>query len=295
MSNTEYFSANIWPVCLKNCIFCSEWGWWKREDFITFEVFQQIIQKNYPKKVSLSGGEPLLNPRLFDYIVFCKKLSIEVSLVTAWEKGFWNDFISQLIETWLDELMISLEWPELIHDTLTQKKWAYQNILQLLFYLKNIDRKNTKIIINTNLNKLNYQYLPAFITSILTNFSFISIYHIQILQPARNALKYQKILFEKYSFLIQPLLQKIKKIPYNEKITFWRLPFCFVEKKFYSHISKAMNNFYQESWMELKQKKISETRYISSQCSNCVKSSVCDMPYKEYIEIFGEDEIKTIE
>lgn len=294
MSNVEYFTATIWPICLKNCIFCSEWWFWKRDYYYDLDKFKSIILKNKPKKVSLSWWEPLLNPKILDYIKFCKELNIDVSLVTAWEEWFWLEFIEKLIDSWLDELMISLEWNEQVHDLLTTKKGSYKNIINTLYLLKKIDRKQLKVIINTNINKINFKILPLFISKILENFSFISIYHIQILQPQWSALKNKNILFDKYTILLKPFMDYIDNIYLNDKIKFWRLPYCFVVEKHTKYLSKAMNNFYLDSSWSIYQKKVIKNRFVWDKCLKCSKLNICDLPYNEYIEMFWEYEINPI-
>jgi hypothetical protein len=83
-------------------------------------------------------------------------------------------------------------------------------------------RDNTKcrIIVQSNINKLNYKLLPSFIHKILENFSCIFTYHLQMLEPFGNAKKYKKILFTQYSILIAPVFENISDIFSNNKIKF---------------------------------------------------------------------------
>jgi MoaA/NifB/PqqE/SkfB family radical SAM enzyme len=288
--NLDYFEAFVWPFCKKDCLFCNEWWFWERE-FISLEKFTDLINNNNFKKIVLTGWEPLLNPNIEKYIKVCKSKNIFVSIVTAFEKSFSNEKLHELIKLWLDELMISLEWPEKIHDLLVREKWAYKNIMTNLFFLKNINREQLRVIIHSNINKVNHKSLSFFINKILNNFPFIFTYHIQMLEPYWNAFKNKKILFDKYSNLLKLFFNNFDSINLKNKIKFWRLPFCIVPEKYHFLISETPEIYENNDWNIEKWWYIN-TKYENIKCNKCNKNKICDKFFKYYIELYWASEIK---
>lgn len=289
MNNLDYFEAFVWPFCQKNCIFCSEWWFWKRK-FVSLIDFQKILDNNNFWKVVLTWWEPLLNRKLLDYVTFCKQKNIKVWLVTAFDKNISQDFLKKIIDSWLDEIMISLEWIEKIHDFLVQENWAYKNIIENLYFLWKLKNINTKIIIHTNVNKVNYKILPFFVSKILQNFPFIFTYHIQMLEPFGNAYKNKNILFDNYSDLLEIFFKNFDNIFNNYKIKFWRLPFCIVPEKYHNIVSTTPK-IYEKKDQNIVEWWYFGTKYLNIKCKNCKKFDICDWFFNYYIDMYWNSEI----
>jgi MoaA/NifB/PqqE/SkfB family radical SAM enzyme len=289
----EYFDLSIWPYCNKNCIFCSEW-WKGKRFFVSLKDFKELYLNYNIKKIVLTWGEPLFNKNILEYIKIGVKNNTIMSLVTSWTEKLDKDFLFKLLESWLSEIMFSLEWPEVIHDNIVKKKWAYKIILKALYDLTFLKKKfNFKLIINSNINLINYKILPNFIVSILKNFN-IDVYHIQWLQLEWNAIKNEKILFWTYYKLLYyfNINRKIKKV--KNKIKFWRVPFCVLNKDL--HIAHTNTNYnikiYNNKWL-------SDTNYLNDKvilkkCKDCIKLSSCELFFKYYIDKYWSFEINPI-
>jgi len=287
-----YFDAMIWPFCSKDCLFCCEWGRGKRS-IISLKKFKEIYTTKFIQHVVFTWWEPFLNSQLIEYINYAKKQWSKVSVVSAWIKNISEEFLWNLLETGLDEIMLSIEWTEFIHDLLVQQKWAFKDAIDLLVRLWKLERGGTKIIINTNINKINYKYLPDFISYILKTFPFIFLYHIQWLDPDGNAKKNSKILFESYEKLLKPFLNK--EIFFIEKIKFWRVPHCVfpLEKRslltntHYEILSNYWDNIYINKYYM-------EDKYISDVCKSCKEFKNCELFFNRYIEMFWDSEINPL-
>ena len=239
----------------------------------------------------LTWGEPMTNPQLEKYISYCKEKNIIISLVTAIDSKNYIEKIEKYIEAGLNEIMISLEWPEKIHDVLIQKQWAYKQIIKILFLLQQKKYPQLKVIIHSNINALNYKYLPKFIDHILNNFDIIFNYHLQMLEPFGSAYKNKKILFKSYSELIEPIFENIDTIQYSNKIKFWRLPLCLVNQQHQSYISQTPQIFEEHdnqtelAWYEW-------TKFISEECTSCKKYKLCDGYFDYYVKEYWSKEIR---
>mgnify|MGYP006070625729 FL=1 len=77
----------IIETCPNNCLFCSSCSSLDKLKMIDIEVFKKVIdhlvKKGGIEEISLSGGEPLLHPYIFEMIKYCKEKNIRVVLFTS--------------------------------------------------------------------------------------------------------------------------------------------------------------------------------------------------------------------
>lgn len=77
----------IIETCPNNCLFCSSCSLISKTKIIDFELFKKtinyLIEKGGIEEISLSGGEPLLHPNIFEMIKYCKDKNIRVVLFTS--------------------------------------------------------------------------------------------------------------------------------------------------------------------------------------------------------------------
>ncbi len=294
--NDTYFEPIIWPFCKKNCIFCCEWWFWKRK-FISLENFKKEINKHNITKVYLSWWEPLLNPKILEYISYCKSKNIYVWLVTAWDPTKNETFSLELYKAWLTEIMFSLEWPQKIHNMLIRDPNAYQNILKVLYFIwkHNI---NFKVTLASNFNAINYKYLPKFFEKILHHFPFISLIKLQFLRGEWLSQTYFQFLMLPYSKLITPFLNYNYSKDILKKFVFVETPFCILWEKLESVCGKNTNFlrdfsleksiFWEKVLLWIQKVDRSFWRFFWEKCSNCLKKEICPWFDPYYIKFFWE-------
>ena len=77
----------IIETCPNNCLFCSSCSLISKTKMIDFELFKKaidyLISKGGIEEISLSGGEPLLHPYIFEMVKYCKDRNIRVVLFTS--------------------------------------------------------------------------------------------------------------------------------------------------------------------------------------------------------------------
>jgi len=80
-----------------------------KED-MPLDIFKEIVSRlGGVKLLTLTGwGEPLIHPRIFEMIIFCKERGYKVKLTTNGTL-LTSDFRQRVIESGLDEVTISLE------------------------------------------------------------------------------------------------------------------------------------------------------------------------------------------
>lgn len=74
-------------TCPNNCLFCSSCSTPDATTIISFDLFKKTIDHFLSiggiEEISLSGGEPLLHPNIFEMIAYCKEKGIRTVLFTS--------------------------------------------------------------------------------------------------------------------------------------------------------------------------------------------------------------------
>ena len=74
-------------TCPNNCLFCSSCSSPDATTIISFDLFKKTIDHFLSicgiEEISLSGGEPLLHPNIFEMIAYCKEKGIKTVLFTS--------------------------------------------------------------------------------------------------------------------------------------------------------------------------------------------------------------------
>lgn len=72
-------------TCPNNCLFCSSCSSITKNKMIDIDLFKRtidyLIKKGGIEEISLSGGEPLLHPNIFEMIKYCKEKKYQSSII----------------------------------------------------------------------------------------------------------------------------------------------------------------------------------------------------------------------
>jgi len=113
------------------------------------------------RQVVMSGGEALLNPAFFTFCEILKKKNIQVVLLTT---GLTiKQHAGRLVEL-VDEMIISLDGDETLHDRIRNIPGAYKKLRDGINHIRSI-RPGYRISGRTVIHKLNYRAWPQIIES----------------------------------------------------------------------------------------------------------------------------------
>lgn len=152
----------------ENCLFkCKSCTYWKRKTKdLTKEQLFKIIDKLASfgiKTITLVGGEPLLRNDLDIIIEYIKNKAIRCGIIT---NGFlWQKRLTALLK--LDFINVSVDGLKKTHDSLRNKKGAWDNAVDMLFELKKKFHK--EVSVSFVLQDENYKEFKA-IYSFFNNF-----------------------------------------------------------------------------------------------------------------------------
>ena len=139
--------------CPNKCSYCNVWNT-KMEEPSKEKIFSIIgqLKKLGTKKISFSGGEPLLRDDIGEIIDYCKDLGISPEMNSC---GFLIEKrISQIKN--LDLLKISVDGPKDIHDALSKREGAYKDCIKAIELAK---ANGIRVSMATTITKHNIKHL----------------------------------------------------------------------------------------------------------------------------------------
>lgn len=116
---------NVHEQCNCRCLMCDIW---RREggkelDLVEFARQHESILRLGVRQVVLTGGEPLMHRNLDSLCRFFRESGIRITLLTT---GLLLSKRASLISKWVDDVIVSIDGPEEVHDRIRRVKGAYR-------------------------------------------------------------------------------------------------------------------------------------------------------------------------
>lgn len=149
--------VDISSRCNENCIHCYI-PTCKKRSLMTEDMFDVILRQSKAMNVlniTISGGEPMLNPSLNSFLQKCKVNNLSVNLLTN-----LTLLTEDLLDIISDNPLISVQtslyaMDEKIHDAITQQRGSFKKTISAI---KRLREKNVPLQINCPIMKLNSKH-----------------------------------------------------------------------------------------------------------------------------------------
>ena len=311
MKQKEPKAIPVWLVmtgfsCNNNCIMCSTKPKGKTYlDRPTEDVGRDLIEgkKRGYLRAELTGGEPTIRPDVLDLIRAAKELGYrEIALSTNARMLSYDSFCQKAIENGLNRITFTLNAHNAeLGDAICRTPGAFK---QTLRGIKNaLKYPKVTISANTVLFRLNYQHLPQ-IGKFISDFG-INTWNILDLIPDGYAKDLYKILSVKMIKLSEKINNLKDVIKNFQTVGFFDFPLCLfnsdlresprigfitaqgrveIEKQIGykpKRFEKSVDDFYED--IHKQRTKI---------CRSCKFSQSCGGVWKDYLDLYGDSEIK---
>jgi MoaA/NifB/PqqE/SkfB family radical SAM enzyme len=143
-------------ACNCRCVMCDIWKDNKNLKQLTSEHISGLLsslKKLGTKQVVMSGGEALLNPNFFGLCELLKNEGIKVTLLST---GLSIEKHAQQILQWVDDLILSLDGDEALHDAIRNIPNAFKKLKEGVEHIKAI-RPDYRITARTVIHRLNFR------------------------------------------------------------------------------------------------------------------------------------------
>jgi MoaA/NifB/PqqE/SkfB family radical SAM enzyme len=143
-------------ACNCQCVMCDIWKDNKNLKQLTENDIRGLLsslKKFGTREVVMSGGEALLNPNFFRFCEILHQQNIKISLLSTGLSLKRN--IEQIL-TWVDNIIVSLDGNEEIHDRIRNIPNAFQKLKEGVQQIKSI-KPGFRITGRTVIHKLNFR------------------------------------------------------------------------------------------------------------------------------------------
>ncbi len=151
-------------ACNCRCVMCDIWKGNQHIRQLTEQDIHKLLsalEKFGTRQVVMSGGEALLHPGFFRFCEILRERNIKITLLSTGLTIKRN--AGQLLQ-WVNDLIISLDGNETIHDRIRNIPGAFLKLKEGVQALKSMDR-DYKITGRTVIHRLNFRHWPSIIDS----------------------------------------------------------------------------------------------------------------------------------
>lgn len=144
-------------ACNCRCVMCDIWKANQHLAQLTeadVSGLLSALKKFGTKQVVFSGGEALLNPKFFRFCAMLKKAGLKITLLST---GLTLTMNAASLVALVDEIIVSLDGTEPVHDTIRNIPGAYTKLAAGIRAIRAID-PNYKISGRTVIHRLNFRY-----------------------------------------------------------------------------------------------------------------------------------------
>jgi MoaA/NifB/PqqE/SkfB family radical SAM enzyme len=149
-------------ACNCRCVMCDIWKDNKNLKQLTEADISGLLtslKQLDTKQVLMSGGEALLNTNFFVLCRILKNAGIKVTLLTT---GLSIKSNAEQLLTWVDDLIVSLDGDEALHDAIRNIPNAFRKLKEGVEHIKKLNPAY-RITGRTVIHRLNYRNWPAII------------------------------------------------------------------------------------------------------------------------------------
>lgn len=280
--------------CINDCLFCVVADKRRFGNKTTGQV-KEGLEGSFDvgvREVVFTGGEVAIREDIFEVVSFAKKLGYtNIQLQTNGRKFSSMHFSKKMVIAGMTEFGPSLHGHNAkIHDYLTCRPGSWR---QTVLGIHNVKRLGIRTLVNTVVTKQNYRHLPD-IAALLVKLK-VDQFQFAFVHIMGNAFKYRQRIVPYISEVV-PYVKKGLDIGINAGIRVMAeaVPFCLMQgyerylSEFYMPPTQLKEVGWQIDDFERVRKLEAKTKFVF--CLECKWCAHCEGPWKEYPQLFGQEE-----
>ena len=149
-------------ACNCQCVMCDIWKDNKNLKQLTEQDIKGLLsafKKFGTRQVVMSGGEAMLNANFFRFSEILKNHKMHICVLST---GLTLKRNAEQLLKWTDEVIVSLDGNEEIHDSIRNIPNAFQKLKEGVQFIKNI-KPSFRITARTVIHKLNFRHWSSII------------------------------------------------------------------------------------------------------------------------------------
>ncbi|MGM5481904.1 MAG: radical SAM protein [Nanobdellota archaeon] len=284
-------------ACNNNCRFCVQAHKKKYGNRSTEELIKELKEGSKTcDELIFTGGEVTIRKDLLKLVKYAKNLGYKrIQLQSNCRMLAYKDNCKRLIKAGVNEFSPALHGhTKEIHDYLTRAEGSFEQTTQAI---KNLRELGQYIITNTVVVKPNYKTMPE-LASLLIKLG-VNQYQLAFMHAVGNAWKYFDEMMPRVSDAAPYIHKALQRgIDNNVNCMAEAMPFC-VMKGYEEYCSEHFIPPTEISDLNAYDKDFTNTRKTQGKikfekCRKCKWDKICEGPWREYPEKFGDEEFKPV-
>lgn len=266
----DIFILRLTNKCNNGCWFCPEDS--SNTYFKPLSQIQKEINASVNKNVVIVGGEPTMHKDFFIIMNLAEKKFLDVYLITNARAIAIPSFFEKVKNMKINFIIKIQGHNSIIHDSIT---CVDNSFIQSETAIHSLLKSKRKVSFLHSINELNFIFFDKIIE--MANKTGVEEIIVENIYPIGTSKNNFKKLAVRYTELKEVIKNKISKS--HKPIYFLNFPKCIFDFTENLININLHNNDHNE-------------HTIYKACQTCLKKGVCSHVTQEYIDIYGQDEIK---
>ena len=278
-------------ACNNNCRFCVAAYKRKLGNKSTEKIMSELDEAKQEglTEVVFTGGEPTVRPDIAELVAYASSLGYtSIQIQSNGRMFYYKKFCNRMIKAGANEFAISLHAPRAeIHDFLTRSPGSFEQTVQGIRNLKELDRR---LLLNSVVTKSNYIHLPE-LAKLLVSLG-VEQFQMAFVHAMGNAYANFDNIVPRKS-LAAPYIKSALQVGIDAgvRVMSEAMPYCFM-KGYENYIGELYNPPTEVRDIDSTDPKFEETRIKEGKCKGekckeCRYYLICEGPWREYPEKRG--------
>lgn len=303
------FEIQLGHMCNNRCVFCVSGHLSQRRMVRPLEV-QPILdvieraRRDGAVRIVFLGGEPTIQPAFFPALEHATRLGFsEIVIFTNGVRLAQDGFIDACLEIGRFTWRISIQGAnEAAHVAVTKKSTSFRRIITGIERLR---ARGQRVTVNMCVCEQSYRSLPDYPALVAKH--GIKQLHIDIVRPQSSGIKtpaYLREIMPKYSVMApyyDEMLRGFDEWDPGFDVNIGNLPYCILPQ--WGHrihhggedtVTQSTSTAGLEHGARNKYAVHNAQRTFTKACPGCVFADRCSGVFKDYLEVYGEDEFEPV-
>jgi MoaA/NifB/PqqE/SkfB family radical SAM enzyme len=249
--------------------------------------------------VVFSGGEFTCRQDVLEIVAYAKELGYSIIHAQTNGRNFASlDFCKKMLEAGMNAFSPALHGHRYeLHDFLTRRKGSFRQTVLGIHNIRKLTRGRVQILTNSVINKYNYMFLPQ-IADLLIALG-VHQYQFAFVHALGNAYENFTDIVPRKTDVIPYVKEALRRgIDSGLRVMAEAIPVCLMQgyeayvSEFYIPPTEVRESGCTiENFEEVR---IHEGKTKFEQCKLCKYDKVCEGPWKEYPQYYGDSEFKPV-
>lgn len=288
-------------LCSNDCKFCVVADKRAYKDKSTLDIKRELKEAYLQgsREVVLTGGECTIRDDIFEIVKFARSLGyLIIQLQTNGRIFSSQNFVKKILFAGMNEFAPALHGNTAnLHDFLTGRHGSFRQTVLGIYNVRKISKGKIRILTNTVINKYNYKFLPE-IAALLIKLG-VKQYQFAFVHALGNAKKNFKEIVPRKTDVI-PYLRLGLELGASRQLRVMAeaVPLCLMQglerycSEFYIPFTEVRERGYTIS--DFGKVRITEGKTKFKKCQLCKYFNICEGPWKEYPQFYGDSEFNPV-